>query len=92
MSKEQEELVTKVKALLVKTHGNESLESMRKLFDHYDTNHDGKIDANELEALLKDASVGNGFTRSAWIKGIIQNLDQNGDKLIDWNEFTRAVG
>ena len=92
MSKEKEELVTKVKALLVKRHGDTTLESMRKLFDHYDTNHDQKISASELEGLLKDADIGNSFTRSAWIKGIIGALDENGDKLIDWGEFAKAVG
>ncbi len=91
MSKEQEELVTKMKALLVRRYGDTSVESMRKLFDAYDTNKDQKISAGELEGLLEDAGIGNAFTRGAWIKGIIQKLDQNGDKLIDWDEFSRAI-
>ncbi|MGZ3421299.1 MAG: EF-hand domain-containing protein [Polyangiales bacterium] len=92
MSKEQEELVTKVQALLVKRFGDTTEASMRKLFDHYDTNRDQKISASELEVLLKDAGVGNGLTRGAWVKGIIKNLDTSGDQLIDWDEFSKAVG
>ena len=44
-----------------------------------------------LEQLLKDADVGNGFTRGAWVKGVIGALDTNADKTIDWDEFSAAV-
>jgi Ca2+-binding EF-hand superfamily protein len=91
MAGEQEELVLRIKELLKKKHGDTSIESMRRMFDFYDTNHDQKISEKELEQLLKDANVGNGFTRGAWIKGIIGALDQNGDRHIDWDEFKRAV-
>ena len=91
MSKEQAELVSKMKALVTRRYGDTSLENMRKLFDAYDLNKDGKISAGELEGLLEDAGVGNAFTRGAWIKGIIEQLDMNGDKMIDWGEFTRAL-
>ena len=91
MSKEQQELVTKMKALVTRRYGDTSLDNMRKLFDAYDTNRDGKISAGELEGLLEDAGVGNAFTRGAWIKGIIEQLDQNNDQMIDWGEFTRAL-
>ena len=90
-SKEQEELVAKIKKLLTKTYGDASVESMKKLFDAYDKNGDQRIDAGELEQLLKDADVGNGFTRGAWVKGVIGALDTNADKTIDWNEFSDAV-
>ena len=92
MANEQEELVTKIKALLVKQYGDTTMESTRELFDKYDLNKDGKINDKELEGLLKDAGIGNGLTRGAWIKGIIGALDKNGDKQIDWEEFTAAVG
>jgi Ca2+-binding EF-hand superfamily protein len=91
MANEQQELVTKIKALMNKKHGGTSVESMRCLFDEYDTNHDQKIDSKELEQLLKDADIGNGLTRSTWIKGIVSALDKNGDKQIDWEEFSAAV-
>jgi Ca2+-binding EF-hand superfamily protein len=92
MSKEQEELVEKVQALMSKKFGGASPEAMRKLFDAYDRDGDGKIDSGELESLLKDAGVGNALTRGAWIKGIISAMDQNSDKRIDWAEFSKAVG
>lgn len=91
MSKEQQELVEKIQALLKKKFGDDSSESMRKLFDTYDKDGDQKIGGDELEALLKDASIGNSFTRGMWVKGILEKLDQNGDKKIDWDEFAKVV-
>ena len=90
-SKEQEELVAKIKILLNQKYGDESMESMRKLFDEYDRDKDQKISPEELERLLKDANIGNGLTRGAWVRGVVGALDQNGDKKIDWKEFTDAV-
>jgi Ca2+-binding EF-hand superfamily protein len=90
-SKEQEELIGKIQALLEKKYGDSSLESMRKLFDAYDSNGDGKIDPGELEQLLADAGVGNRFTRGLWTKGVVDALDENADRAIDWDEFHKAV-
>lgn len=90
-SKEQQELVEKVQKLVQKRYGAPSVENMRKLFDAYDRDGDRRIDANELEALLKDADIGNGFTRAAWVKGVVAALDQNGDRKIGWDEFTAAI-
>ncbi len=92
MSREQEELVQKVQALMAKKFGDASPESMRKLFDEYDRDGDGKIEGHELEALLVDAGVGNAFTRGAWVRGIISAMDQDSDKRVDWAEFSKAVG
>ena len=91
MAGEQEELVSRIRELLNKKYGDTTVASMRRLFDHYDTNHDQKISEKELEQLLKDANIGNGLTRSMWIKGIVGALDKNGDKHIDWAEFSAAV-
>ena len=92
MSKEQQELVDKVKALMSGKFGGTDAAAMRRLFDAYDRDGDGKIDPGELEGLLKDAGVGNGLTRGAWIKGIVGALDTSGDRKIDWDEFSKAVG
>ncbi len=92
MSKEQEELVQKVQALMAKKFGGSGAEAMRKLFDAYDRDGDGKIDPGELEALLVDAGVGNAFTRGMWVKGIVSAMDENSDKRVDWAEFSKAVG
>jgi Ca2+-binding EF-hand superfamily protein len=90
-SKEQAELVEKIQKLLQKKYGDSSVENMRKLFDEYDRDKDQKISPDELEKLLKDADIGNSFTRGAWVKGVIGALDQNADKKIDWEEFTAAI-
>jgi Ca2+-binding EF-hand superfamily protein len=90
-SKEQDELVAKVQKLVKKKYGDASVENMRKLFDEYDRDKDQKISPDELEKLLKDADVGNGLTRGAWVKGVIGALDTNQDKKIDWDEFTAAI-
>lgn len=91
MSKEQQELVDKIRALLSKKYGDDSMASMRKLFDAYDRDGDGKIGSDELQKLLEDAGIGNAFTRGMWIKGIIGQLDTSGDKKIDWSEFSKAI-
>jgi Ca2+-binding EF-hand superfamily protein len=91
MSKEQKELVDKVQVLLKKKFGDSSMGNMRKLFDEYDRNRDGKIDSSDLEKLLKDADIGNSLTRGMWVKGIFEKMDTNRDKFIDWNEFSKAV-
>ena len=90
-TKEQEELVEKIQKLLKKKYGDSSIENMRKLFDEYDRDKDQKISPAELETLLKDADIGNSFTRGAWVKGVIGALDQNADRKIDWAEFTAAI-
>jgi Ca2+-binding EF-hand superfamily protein len=90
-SKEQDELVAKIQKLVKKKYGDTSVENMRKLFDEYDRDKDQKISPDELEKLLKDADVGNGLTRGAWVKGVIGALDTNADKKIDWDEFTAAI-
>lgn len=90
-SKEQDELVAKIQKLVKKKYGDASVENMRKLFDEYDRDRDQKISPDELEKLLKDADVGNGLTRGAWVKGVIGALDTNADRKIDWDEFTAAI-
>ena len=56
-------------------------------FGHYDSNHDGAIDKDELKVLLTDAGIGNGLTRWAWVSGIMAELDKDGDGAISWAEF-----
>lgn len=91
MSGEQEQLVEKIEAFLQKKYESTDEGAMRKLFDTYDANADGKIDKGELAQLLKDADIGNSLTRGTWVKGIIEKLDQNADKAISWDEFKVAT-
>ena len=91
MSGEQEQLVSKIEALLTKNYGSTDEGSMKKLFDAYDANADGRIDKSELAQLLKDADIGNSLTRGAWVKGIMEKLDLNADTAISWDEFRVAT-
>lgn len=91
MASEQQQLVDSIGKYLQQNFGDRSPASMRKLFDRYDVNHDGKITKDELEKLLKDIEIGNAFTRGAWVRGIIDKIDTNADKSISWDEFHTVV-
>ncbi len=91
MAGEEAELIRKIESALMSRYGNVSPESMRKLFDAYDGNRDGRIEKEELKKLLYDVDIGNGVTRGAWANGIIDKLDKNGDRAISWEEFQAVV-
>ena len=92
MATEQEQLVASIEAYLLQHYSEASLTSMRKLFDRYDRDGDGKINKQELGQLLKDIDIGNALTRSAWVRGIIDKLDSNHDNSIAWDEFHNVIG
>lgn len=91
MANEQQQLVDSIGSYLQQNFGDRSPDSMRKLFDRYDVDRDGKITKSELEKLLKDVDIGNAFTRGAWVRGILDKLDTNADKAISWMEFQTVV-
>ncbi len=91
MSLEQE-LVGKIQNVLRGRYGDVGLQARRRMFDDYDTNGDGQIDAEELTAILADAGVGNALTRGFWVKGVIARLDDDGDELISFEEFEAVIG
>jgi Ca2+-binding EF-hand superfamily protein len=63
-----------------------------KAFDHYDSDvKDGKISRRELTKFLGDAGVGNRLTRSAWVSGIIAELDTDKDGSISEAEFVDVL-
>ncbi|MEP7121650.1 MAG: EF-hand domain-containing protein [Byssovorax sp.] len=90
-SSDKEELTHKIKGLLLRKTGSSSRESMQTMFKSYDHDKNGRIGASELKDLLNDASVGNGFTRGAWVDGIIKELDTNHDGEISWEEFDASI-
>jgi Ca2+-binding EF-hand superfamily protein len=92
MATEQEQLVAGIGSYLQTHFGDRSVGSMRKLFDRYDADRDGRIGKQELTQLLKDIDIGNTFTRGAWVRGIIDKVDTNADKSISWEEFQTVVG
>jgi len=89
MASEQnkEELRGKVSALVAARFGGHH----RAAFAHYDANHDGLINKDELKTLLGEAGVGSSWTRWAWAAGIIEELDANRDGLISWPEFAAVL-
>ena len=63
-----------------------------KAFDFYDSSpKDGHIDAAELARFLKDAGIGNWFTRDAWVEGIINELDTDRNGAISAAEFSAVL-
>jgi Ca2+-binding EF-hand superfamily protein len=92
MATEQEQLVNGIGNYLEQNFGDRSASAMRKLFDRYDADHDGKIGKQELRKLLEEVDVGNSFTRGAWVRGILDKVDTNSDKAISWEEFQSVAG
>ena len=92
MANEQQQLVEAIGTHLQQTFGDRSMASMRKLFERYDVDGDGKISKRELTQLLKDVEIGNSFTRGAWVNGIIDKVDLNADRAISWEEFQLVAG
>jgi Ca2+-binding EF-hand superfamily protein len=88
---DKEELTSKIKGLLLRKTGNTTKDSMHRMFSTYDRDKNGRINAQELTDLLKDADVGNGWTRGMWSDGIIKELDTNHDGEISWEEFDASI-
>lgn len=87
----QEELVSKINALLIKKYGNSSEGSQQRLFNEHDKDSDGLIDSKELSALLIEAKIGNSITRGSWVRGIIRHMDTDQDGQISWPEYRHAI-
>jgi Ca2+-binding EF-hand superfamily protein len=68
---------------LVKTKfgGNYSI-----AFRHY-ADRDGKVSKDGVKSMLRDAGIGSILTRWAWVRGVVAELDSDGDGLISWPEF-----
>jgi hypothetical protein len=63
----------------------------KKAFEHYDADKDNAVNADEITKLLKDADVGTWATRWKWVDGILDRLDQNKNKKIEWTEFDTGM-
>jgi Ca2+-binding EF-hand superfamily protein len=85
---QKREIREKVNRLVADKFGGD----YQKAFEHYDTGpKDGHVDAAELTLFLKDAGIGNWFTRDAWVEGIITELDSNHDGAISAAEFEAVL-
>ncbi len=87
--KNKRELVRKVSDLVDRRYHGSYEDAFR--FYARKGSSDGKVDSTELTQLLADASVGNMFTRSAWVSGIMGSMDKDGDGKISWNEFESVI-
>ena len=45
------------------------------------------VEDKAVSLLLKDAGIGNGFTRGAWTSGVLKELDTDKDGAISYSEF-----
>ncbi|MFT7581279.1 MAG: Ca2+-binding EF-hand superfamily protein [Myxococcota bacterium] len=83
----ESELVGKIQVLLRDRYDGVGHDERRKLFEHYDKNGDGEIDAKELNRVLADAKIGNGATRGFWIQGVLVRFDANGNGTLCFDEL-----
>lgn len=88
-AEDQRELIDKVNALARKRWGPG--DHWRELFDAYDEDSDGQATPSEINALLRDAGVGNAFTRGMWVAGVIGRMDRDDSGAVSFVEMTRAL-
>jgi hypothetical protein len=91
MDENQKELVAGLMALLTARYGKTDGQAWQWLFSDYDADKDGRISAEELNTLLNDADIGNAFTRSFWVKGIMGKLDLDTATGISAPELLRVL-
>ncbi|OIT31801.1 PREDICTED: calmodulin-like protein 1 isoform X1 [Nicotiana attenuata] len=65
-----------------------SVDELKKVFDKFDSNKDGKISPEEYKAILKSMGKKNLLTRE--VQKIFDVADANGDGFIDFKEFVEA--
>lgn len=61
------------------------MDEVRKIFDKFDTNGDGKISVSELRSVFK--ALGVHRTSSEEIKEAVTEIDKDGDGAVDLHEF-----
>lgn len=54
-------------------------------FKLYDADKNGTMDAKEFKQVLKD--LGKRDVTDEQVKGLLAEVDKNGDSVINWNEF-----
>lgn len=79
----EKEFRSKVARLVKKKFGGD----FDKAWAHYDRDKDGAINKKELYPFLKDAGIGNIFSRGFWVGGIMNKLDKNKDGKIQRREL-----
>lgn len=64
------------------------LETFKKEFASFDQNGDGHIDANEVQAVLKNLGM---FKSVEQVKSLIKEVDKNNNGTVEWVEFLDIV-
>ena len=81
----KKEIVNKIK-ILISTKYNDPKDA----FDFFDKNKDGALSKTEIKKLLKSAKV-SGLLRSIVASKIIEGLDKNKGKKVEWSEFQSII-
>ncbi|XP_062021683.1 probable calcium-binding protein CML41 [Rosa rugosa] len=63
-------------------------EELAKVFDHFDTNKDGKISGDELQAYFM--SIGEPMSTHE-AQSVIKELDNDGDNLLEFDDFVKLM-
>ena len=81
----EESILNKIQ-ILITNH----FDKPQKAFNFFDADHDQKLTKSEIVKLLKEAEI-SGFIRGIVSSKLIVGYDEDGDELIDWEEFKGAV-
>jgi len=65
-----------------------NIENLRKAFDFFDADKNGKIDKSELEAVLKEANIA--YTQQQ-LETFMSRIDLDGNGSIDYDEFCKMM-
>lgn len=64
-------------------------DELREVFRHFDVDGDGKISASELKSYFE--SIGDGQVSDDEAQRVIDDLDGDGDSLIDFEDFVKMM-
>jgi Ca2+-binding EF-hand superfamily protein len=81
----EESILNKIQ-ILITNH----FDTPQKAFNFFDADHDQKLTKSEIVKLLKEAEI-SGFIRGIVSSKLIEGYDEDGNELIDWEEFKGAV-